>query len=65
VSAWILIVAFTVSQPSAPFLSAHVKKSHAVAMQEFGTPKSCENAGVAAQKIAPGTSFVCVPKGSP
>jgi hypothetical protein len=64
-SAWILIVAFTVSQPAVSRFSANVKDSHAVAMQEFGTPKSCENAGVAAQKIAPGTSFVCVPKGSP
>jgi hypothetical protein len=64
-SAWVLIVAFTVSQPSLPNFSAHVKKSHAVAMETFGTLKACENAGAEVQKIAPDTKFVCVPKGTP
>jgi hypothetical protein len=40
-------------------------KSHAVAMETFRTLKACENAGAEAQKIAPGTKFVCVPQNQP
>jgi hypothetical protein len=40
-------------------------KSHAVAMETFHTLKACQNAGAEAQKIAPGTKFVCVPQNQP
>ena len=63
-SAWVLIVAFAVSQPVLNG-TAMVKTSHAVAMETFRTLRACENAGAEAQKIAPGTKFVCVPQNQP
>jgi hypothetical protein len=63
-SAWVLIVAFVVPQPVISG-TAMLAKSHAVAMETFLTLKACQNAGAEAQKIAPGTKFVCVPQNQP